>query len=180
MRRLTRLEVHETQTQALGLDPSALDLTSVECIAAALRRAAGILCPCPPKTLVSSVVQALQHLAESPSDLRETIDSTLSAMVAYGDLVECRVAQSEEAPRGGVLLYVTPPSFVLRRDGSSFLFGITADNTALLPETLTKRIEYANHVRRLVGEGETLRTQLKEFGLFELTMDQWLKAPSTI
>jgi len=71
MRRLTRLEVHETQTQALGLDPSALDLTSVECIAAALRRAAGILCPCPPKTLVSSVVQALQHLAESPSDLRE-------------------------------------------------------------------------------------------------------------
>jgi len=45
-----------------------------------------------------------------------------------------------------------------------------------LRSALNMRITYG----RLVGECETLRTQLKEFGLFELTMDQWLKAPSTI
>src|SRR5258708_37061559 len=92
MRQLTRSAGHEIQTKALGLDPLALDLTSVECIAGALRRAAGILCPCSPKMLGNSVAQALQHLAENPSGLRETIDSTLTAMVAYGDLVECQVA----------------------------------------------------------------------------------------
>ncbi len=181
MRQITRSEVHEIQTKALGLDPLALDLTSVECIAGALRRAAGILCPCPPKMLVNSVAQALQHLADNPSDLRETIDSTLSAMVAYGDLVECQVAQTGESTRSCVLLYATPPSFVVRRDGSSFLLGVTPDNTLPLPATLTKCIEYTNHVRRLVPtDTENVRSQLKQFGLFELTMDQWLKAPSSI
>jgi hypothetical protein len=47
----------------LALDPSALDLTSIEAIAGALRRAASFLCPCGAATLVRTVVRPLQGLA---------------------------------------------------------------------------------------------------------------------
>jgi hypothetical protein len=179
MRRLIKSEVHELATSALGLDSSALDLSSVECIAASLRRAASFLCPCSSRALIDVVFQSLVHVHEEIADFRGLIDDTLVAMVAYGDLVECNQEQTDEG-RARALLYATPPTFVLRRDGSAFLIGITPDQTVPLPRALARGIEYSKHVRQLrPPEHEELRPQLQHYGLFEISLDQWLNIPGS-
>ena len=50
-------EVHANKVAELGFDQTALDLTSIEAIAAALRRAANFLCPCAATTLVRAVAE---------------------------------------------------------------------------------------------------------------------------
>src|SRR2546425_7634746 len=90
MRRITTSELHELGVKSLGLDPSSLDLTSVECIAGALRRAAGFLCPCSDTRLAEEVMHPLLDLVTDARHVREVIDTTLEALIAYGDLLECR------------------------------------------------------------------------------------------
>jgi hypothetical protein len=179
MKQLIKSEVHAIGTAALGLDPSTVDLSSIECIAASLRRAAGFLCPCSSRTLIDVVYQSLVDIQESSADLRGTIDDTLVAMIAYGDLVEC----SERLGGSGqnrTLLYASPPAFVLRQDGTAFLIGLTPDQTVLLPQSLSRGIEYSKHVRRLQApENQDIRFLLKDYPLFELTPDQWLKVPGS-
>lgn len=180
MKRLSKPELHELGTSALGLDSGALDLSSVEAIAGSLRRAATFLCPCAPRALIDAVVHAIDPLVAPSSSVRELVEDTLAAMVAYGDLLESREGQS---PRGypRTLLYTAPPTFVLRRDGSAFLIGVTPDQTTPLPEALSGLVEYSRHVRRLrVDSREDLRSQLKQYGLFELPLEKWLDIPGSI
>ena len=74
--------------EALGLDPSALDLLSIESISCLLRRAAGYLCPCPQRTLLHSVVEACRFLVDDLEEFREMAERTLETLVAHGDLLE--------------------------------------------------------------------------------------------
>jgi hypothetical protein len=179
MKRLIKSEVHAIGTAALGLDPSAVDLTSVECIAASLRRAASFLCPCSSRTLIDVVYHSLLEMQESSNDLRAIIDDTLVAMIAYGDLVECRERLDGSGPSRS-LLFASPPAFVLRQDGTAFLIGLTPDQTVLLPESLSQGIEYSKHVRRLRTRDEQgIRSLLKDYPFIELTPEQWLKIPSS-
>src|SRR5262245_25960556 len=90
MRRLTVGEVHAQKVAELGLDPTALDLTSIEGLASAVRRAATFLCPCSAATLVRGVVRPLRGLVPDLEALKGLVEETLEAMIAHGDILEQR------------------------------------------------------------------------------------------
>ncbi len=180
VKRITRAQLHELGTSALGLDSAALDLSSIEAVAGSLRRAASFLCPCEPRSLTDAVVQAVDPVVGAASNIRELVQDTLAAMVAYGDLIEAREGLDLRGYRR-TLLYTAPPTFVLRRDGTAFLIGITPDQTTPLPEAFAGLAEHSRHVRRLrVDSREELRSQLKQYGLVELPLEKWLDIPESI
>lgn len=179
MKRLNAIEVHALKVEELGLDPTAVDLTSIEAIACALRRVSSFLCPCAASTLVRGVIRPLQGLVNNLATFKDVVESTLEAMIAHGDFIE----QLEMG--GGMehgtrrLLYAAPPSFILRKSGLAILLGIASDQLSALPDDLEARIEYITHVRRLAPlSGEDLRAELSELGLIELSYEKWLKQPS--
>ena len=174
MRRLTSTEVHASKVAELGLDQTALDLTSIEAIAAALRRAANFLCPCAATTLVRAVAEPLRGLVEDMEEIRGIVRETLEAMVALGDFIEHRDIESDETSRAAVLLYAAPPSFVSRDSGTAILLGVS---TPAL-DSLAIRIDYENHLRCLIPNlGENLGVDLEQLGFSEVPSDQWLKLP---
>lgn len=174
MRRLTSNEVHANKVTELGLDHTALDLTSIEAIAAALRRAAHFLCPCAATTLVRAVADPLRGLIEDMEETRGIVRETLEALVALGDLLEHRDIESDEISRTAVLLYAAPPSFVSRDSGTTILLGIS---TPAL-DSFADRIEYEGHLRRLSPNlGQDLDAELEQLGFSEIPIDQWLQAP---
>jgi hypothetical protein len=177
MRRLTAAQVHAQKIRELGLDPEALDLTTPEGLAGALRRAASYLCPCSAATLVRAVVRPLRGLVPELDKAKELVEDTLDAMVAHGDVLEQPEVQ-DGSPSARVLLYAAPASFVVRQSGLVVLLGVAADQLSPLPEELERRIQYLGHVRRLTPSGgEDLRSELRQLGLLELTSDAWLKGP---
>jgi hypothetical protein len=178
MRRISAAEVHEHSVAELGLDASSLDLTTSEAIAAAVRRAAGFLCPCSQNELVSAVVQCLWDLVDNRKLLGEQVSETVEALLAYGDLVESRVSDAEALTDKGLLLYLTPPTFISRKDGSVFLLGVAPDDVSPLPTEFVSRIDYDGHVRRITPlPEEAISSTLAQFGLFQLSMEQWLRTP---
>ena len=174
MRRLTPAEVHANKVAELGLDQTALDLTSIEAIAAALRRAANFLCPCAATTLVRAVAEPMRGLVEDMEETRGIVRETLEAMVALGDFLEHRDIESDETSRAAVLLYAAPPSFVSRDSGTAILLGVSTPPL----ESLADRIEYVNHLRRLSPSlGVELSVELEQLGFSEVPSDQWLQVP---
>lgn len=179
MRRLTAEQVHAKKIRELGLDPDALDLTTPEALAGALRRAASYLCPCSAATLVRAVVRPLRGLVPDLDKAKELVEDTIDAMVAHGDLLEQPEVQ-DGSPSARVLLYAAPASFVVRQSGRVLLLGVAADQLSLLPSELAERIHYLGHVRRLSPSSgnEDLRSELRQLGLLELSSDAWLKGPN--
>lgn len=178
MKRLTAKEVHALKVAELGLDQTALDLSSIEAVAGALRRTASFLCPCTAPTLVRSVLRPLRGLLEDPEATKLLVEETLEAMIAHGDIHEHPEIGEGLGHSGRPLLYAGPPSFILRQSGTAIVLGVATDQLSALPDELESRIEYINHVRRLVVlPGEDLRGDLTELGLLELSYGPWLKSP---
>jgi hypothetical protein len=179
MRRLTVSELHAQKVAELGLDPEAVDLTSVEATAAALRRAANFLCPCSAGSLVRGVVRPLRGLVPDLDATKELIEEVLEAMIAHGDIIEQRELPNGPSTQSRVLLYAAPSSFVGRSSGTMILLGISADHVSSLPPELESRIEHAGHVRRLKPRpGDDLHSELLQLGLIELSYEVWLKLPA--
>jgi hypothetical protein len=179
VKRLTAAEVHEIKMADLGLDPTALDLASQEAIAAALRRAAGFLCPCSASTLLRSVVRPLRGLVPDMDDAKIMVEQVLEAIVAHGDVVEQHELTDDQPASLRLLLYAAPLSFVARQSGGVVLLGVSTDQRSPLPEELAMRIEFAGHVRRIKpNANEDLRSELRQLGLTELSFEAWQKAPS--
>lgn len=175
MKRLSAQDVSTEAVRELGLDPARADLTSVESIATALRRAASLSCPCSASTLVRQVVAPLEGLVPDPASARESAEDVLESILAHGDLLEQRENNS-----GSLLIYGAPPSFVWRNSGLALLLGVAPDQSTPLPDELRSRVEYARHIRRLRPKGSTdLRSELTEFGLVQISSDRWLKPPPT-
>lgn len=107
MRRLTVMEVHARKVAELGLDPAAVDLTSNEAIAGALRRAASFLCPCAAATLVRAVVRPLEGLAEDLEAVKKSVEETLEAMTAHGDYTRQQLLVTNRGPREEGYTYCT-------------------------------------------------------------------------
>lgn len=178
MKLLTAVEVHARKVKELGLDPTAVDLTSVEAVAGALRRVASFLCPCAAPTLIRGVVRPLQGLVDDLTAIKEVVESTLETIIAHGDIIEQFDVSGGLGKGTGVLLYAAPPSFVSRESGAAIILGIASDQLSALPEDLEERIEYISHVRRLVPlVGEGLRAELIQLGLTELSYNIWLRQP---
>src|SRR3546814_6782676 len=56
-------------------------------LASALRRAAGHLCPCSPRTLVSAIAELHRGLAQDDA-FEAQVEDILDSLVAHGDLLE--------------------------------------------------------------------------------------------
>jgi hypothetical protein len=125
---------------------------------------------------VQAVVEPLEKVVSDKEQFHEAVENTIEAMITYGDLLEEYEVAAVERSRRSALLYAAPPSFVWRDSGAVFLIGIAPDHASPLPERLTARIDYLNHVRLLLPEsGENLRGDLKQLGLTELSMNVWHK-----
>lgn len=178
MKQLTAADVHALKVAELGLDPEAVDLTAVEALAGALRRAAGALCPCTPATLVRSVVRPLRGLVPTTEAIKESVEDTLEAMVAHGDLLEHRDIEQDSRVDSASLLYAAPPSFVRRASGTVLLLGMASSRSAALPSELESRVQYVSHVRRLHAQpGQDLRLDLTQYGFVERPEEKWLTLP---
>ena len=180
LKHLTAAQVHAQKVSELGLDPTALDLTSVEAIAAALRRMASFLCPCASATLIRSVVRPLRGLVDNFDTLKPMVEETLEAIIAHGDILEHRDVDEGSVNSSVSMLYLAPPSFVVRNSGIVILLGITSDQYSSLPNNLEKRVEHEKHLRRLIpASGENLMTKLKNLGFIEISHKQWLHEPKS-
>ncbi|MGV8041429.1 MAG: hypothetical protein AB2L07_15685 [Thermoanaerobaculaceae bacterium] len=179
MKVLTPAEVHARKVAELGLDPTAVDLVTKEALAAALRRVACFLCPCSARTLLRAVLESLEGLADDVDVLAAQIESSLDALISYGDLIES--SENGEAT-GSLVLFLAPPSFVLRDSGMALLLGGQPDQHLVLPASLADRIEYRNHVRYLRPKdpSENLRQELDDLGLLELSLESWMRAPERL
>ncbi len=174
MKRLNSDQVHKQTIVSLGLNPAKHSLTSIEAIAASLRRAAGFLCPCVESTLIRSVIRPMRGLVPDIQTVKALAKDTLEQMIALGDFHEYRDFTDSSA----VVLYAAQCSFVTRKNGSVVLVGISADQTSVLPTDLEERIEAVGCVRVLRPlPGESLRDDLYEIGLIEIPYKQWVKMP---
>src|SRR5690606_23611066 len=142
MRQLSAAEVHAQKIAELGLDPSALDLTSVEAIAGALRRAASFLCPCTAPSSGRGVVRPMRGLVQDLDGFKGLVEETLEAMIAHGDILEHRDVEGDPGHGAAALLYAAPAGFVARESGAVILLGVTTDQLSALPDDLEPRIEY--------------------------------------
>ena len=175
MKQLTRTAVHLRGVAQLRLDPNRMDLTSVEAIAAALRRAARFLCPCASATLVRAVVEPMKGLVEEIEIFRESVWDTLEAMIAHGDFLE---HVDIEESSNSTLVYGAPLGFVARDSGAVILLGVSSNQLSSLPNDLADRVEYVKHLRRLRPlPNEDLSVVLPQLGLRKVSYLGWLQSP---
>lgn len=176
MRQVDAKEVCFRKVSELELDPKTVNLFSTEAVAAALRRAAGFLCPCSTATLTNNVVSPLQGLAEDLETTKKAVKETLNKLIIHGDIFEyCDLDLEDDS--GHIMLYAAPASFVVRENGAVILIGVES-NQSVLPDDLKNRIEYTRHLRRINPfKGENLAVELKELGLVKISYGQWLKTP---
>jgi hypothetical protein len=149
-------------------------------LAASLRRAAGILCPCPPSSIAGVVLESLNHLVSDTDSLRARIDDALEMLVVGGDLLELRNATTGDSDARSTWLFAAPPSFVERPDRSIAVVGIAPDEASSLPETLASRVVYEGASRTVYPlPSESLSDVFRELGLLELSLSSWLRTPRT-
>lgn len=161
---------------SIGLDPNACEIESAEFIAAALRRTASSLCPCTSSELIRTICDSVSPILNCPADdFEQIVQQVLESLIGNGDLIEEQeVETSFEVGRRGRVLYLRPPSFVRRRNGSVFLIGVPPGNAEVFRPEFEKRVEYFSHVRRLNPEaGEDLPAVLRSVGLTEVSAESW-------
>lgn len=174
MKRLEPSDVASRSVAMLGLDPKKHAITSTESLSAALRRAAGFLCPCAGSTLIRSVIEPMRGLVRDMENARALAENTLEQLISLGDLLEYRDLEKS----GSVVLYAAPCGFVQRTSGTVSLLGISADQFSALPPDLEARIEVMGCTRLLRPRpGENLRDDLLEIGLIEIAHDRWTIRP---
>lgn len=173
---IDRREAQQAAVQALEVPIDAgerASMTVPEVLAASIRRAAGFLCPCPPRTLREEVQGVLEGMVDD--DAAEKIEDTIQQLILVGDLLDLPV---EENGRSNRMLHATPPSFVVRKDDRHVLLGIPSDGQSILSESYRDRIEQRGAVRFFHEDPEDARQILASRGLTEVTREEWLRSPN--
>lgn len=169
-------EMRASTLEQLGLSISdANDASAV--MAAALRRAASLLCPTSPVALISAVERSMKPLDPSP-DRRQRCKDVLEDLIAHGDLMEfdAQALDTEHSPSSRRLLYLAPPSFVRLSDNNLLLLGVAPDAVDPLPEDLKPAVR--GHLRQFkTDDVEGLCALLQRAGLYELPYSTWARAP---
>ncbi len=171
-------EVLRLSHVTLGLSASSNGVIDDAFLAASLRRAAGILCPCSSSTLVGAILESLKYMFDDNSGVPERIAIVAEALIINGDLLELNQVTVDDPAVKGTWVFAAPPSFVERPDGSVFLIGIGPDEVTPLPASLSMRVVYEGFARVLSPlPSENLPSILRGLGLLELSKSAWLKAP---
>ena len=170
-------EVVNLSRQALAL-PGAAGIYDEAFLAALVRRAAGILCPCSDRTIFRAVMESLNRLAEDATRLETDVETAIEKAMVAGDLLEFSQATTGDPEAKGTWVFAAPPSFVALQSGSVFFMGIAPDEPSPLPASLSDRIVYERHFRLIHCESdENLPRILRELGVLELSEQSWLKLP---
>lgn len=149
-------------------------------VAALLRRSAGVHCPCSQATLRSSVLECTKNLAADEIRVRQLVDDTIEALTVGGDLLELNDVVTEDVDIRQTWVFAAPPGFVIRPNGTAFVFGVVPDQDTFLPPSLGARVLYDGFTRSMEPqEGEDLASKLREQGLQELSESVWLKSPKS-
>lgn len=174
--RIDSAEVVEKCRLALGLEADTDTHIDEALLAALVRRAAGFVCPCSATALRASVAESLQLLVEG-DELRERIDAVIESLLIGGDLLELHDVTTDDGAATGTWVFAAPPGFVRRPNGTVFVVGIVPDHDVFLPEEIADRVVHEGAIRVIASQNEDLATVLREYGLQELSEDQWLKKP---
>jgi hypothetical protein len=162
----------------LGLPPGDSNGADEAMLAASLRRAAGICCPCSRSTLVNAVIDAFQFLTADSAILAERLDETVERLVAVGDLLELDSVATDDTDAKGTWVFPAPPSFVVRPSGNIFILGIVPEEASSLPAFLNARVAHEGCTRVLIPEpSEDLPSTLRGYGLLRISDAAWLKMP---
>jgi len=171
-------EVLKGCREVLNLPANADGVIDDKLLAALLRRAAGILCPCSRSTLALSVFESLQYLSNDADQLSEQIDAAVESLIISGDLLELSQVTIDDPAVKGTWVFAAPPSFVARPSGSVFLIGVVSDEVTPLPASFGSRVIHEGYTRIIAPQpSEDLPSVLRELGLIELSEGVWLKTP---
>ena len=131
---ITQLSVNDVvrlSREQLGLTASsAVDDTT---LAAMLRQAAGIHCPCSISTLRAAVKESLAYLTDAGSGLEARINAAAKGLTVTGDLLELSQVTADDLNAKGTWVFSAPPGFIVRPGGTVFLIGIVPDEPTPLP-----------------------------------------------
>lgn len=164
--------------QVLGIPDQGDGPIDTVLLAALLRRSAGIHCPCSRAKLRASVLECTAALADDDTAHAPLIDDMIEWITVGGDLLELDDVVTEDTDVRQTWVFAAPPGFVVRRDGTAFLFGVVHDQDAFLPRVLSTRISYDRFTRYIKPRpNENLADALQEQGLQQCSVDAWLKCP---
>ena len=162
----------------LGLSEQRDGLIDDVLLAALIRRSAGMHCPCSRATLRASVLECTQGLADDDASRSQRIDDTIEALTVGGDLLELHDVMTEDSDVRQTWVFAAPPGFVVRPNGTAFIFGVVPDQDAFLPSSLGDRVQYEGFTRSIEARtDEDLADELREQGLQEMSESAWLKGP---
>lgn len=164
----------------LGIEPVEGGIDDV-LLAALLRRAAGMLCPCSKAVLRAALVESLAHLSENDDELASRIEELTDELIVSGDLLELADVATGDTEVKGTWVFAAPPAFVERRSGAFFLIGIIPDYDSVLSEALSRRVIQRRNTRLIIPmPGEELADVLVAEGLSALPESSWLKTPRAL
>lgn len=176
--RVTVREVLASCRETLGLSNENDEMIDDVLLAALLRRSAGIHCPCSRSTLRASALECTQGLTVDESSFSQRIDNTIEALTIGGDLLELDDVVTEDADVRQTWVFAAPPSFVIRPNGTAFLFGVVPDQDLFLPSFLGDRVLYDRFTRTIEPQpDEELANELEEQGLQRLSDKAWINSP---
>lgn len=170
---LSLSEANAAVARGLDMSPAA---SPQQIIAESLRRAASLLCPTAPSTLVATVLRSLQPLADGDSWVDSDVSDVLETLIGIGDLVE-GVDEIEGARRR--VVYLGGPRYVRRESGDFVLIGVRPDGAPLVGDELTQRIEHTGHLRRVTASDD-LADLMADYGVHEVKAARWLRAPAVV
>ena len=176
--RVTASEVLAGCRHTLGLSDQGGGSIDDALLAALLRRSAGIHCPCSRATLRASVLECTQGLATNDASRSQRIDEAIEALTVGGDLLELDDVVTEDSDVRQTWVFAAPPGFVIRPNGTAFIFGVVPDQDAFLPSSLGNRVLYDGFTRSIESQpDEDIADELQGQGLQQLSDSAWLKSP---
>ncbi|WP_413670135.1 hypothetical protein ACEN9X_09450 [Mucilaginibacter sp. Mucisp86] len=172
---ITKDEVLTLAEESLHLPKSgSVDETLV---ANCLRRIASYKCPCSINALISEGQRSLKFLSDNDSIYQQEIERIINLLIVGGDFLELTDVVTPESNVKGTWIFVAPPSFVIRPNGTIFLFGIGPDGDIPI-SSLLDRVNYDGCKRFLISlEMENLPDKLTDYGLSQISESSWLKLP---
>lgn len=159
--------------ERLRLPQGGSQLATTEGVAAMLRYAGELECPCSALRLTRRVEGMVDGLLSGFGDLEDTLDRVISC----GDLVA--FGRNERAGFvGRDVIALGPPRFVPLGGAGHLLLGLEPEGQSLLPEAVWRHVELSQEYRRLpaaaVGNVEEL---LHGAGYLKVTPATYVKAP---